>query len=57
MAGFVGAGGLGAVAINYGYYRNQVGIMWVAVALLVIVVQCIQSLGMWLVKKVDRRQR
>ena len=55
MAGFVGAGGLGA--INYGYYRNQVGIMWVAVALLVIVVQCIQSLGMWLVKKVDRRQR
>lgn len=57
MAGFVGAGGLGAIAINYGYYRFQDGIMWIAIVFMVIVVQIIQSVGMWLVKKVDRRVR
>lgn len=57
MAGFVGAGGLGAIAINYGYYRFQENIMWIAIVFLVIVVQLIQSFGMWLVKKVDRRIR
>lgn len=57
MAGFVGAGGLGAVAINYGYYRFQENIMWIAIVFLVVVVQVIQSVGMWLVKKVDRRIR
>lgn len=55
MAGFCGAGGLGAVAINYGYYRFEDGIMWIAILFLVILVQVIQSLGMTLVKKVDRR--
>ena len=57
MAGFCGAGGLGAVAINYGYYRFEDGIMWIAILFLVILVQVIQSLGMTLVKKVDRRAR
>ena len=57
MAGFVGAGGLGAVAINYGYYRNQNAVMWTAIIFLVVVVQIIQSVGMWLVKKTDRRVR
>ena len=57
MAGFVGAGGLGAIAINYGYYRFEEGIMWIAIVLLVIVVLVIQSLGMALVKRVDRRVR
>ena len=38
MAGFVGAGGLGAVAINYGYYRNQNAVMWTAIIFLVVVV-------------------
>jgi D-methionine transport system permease protein len=57
MAGFVGAGGLGAVAINYGYYRNQNAVMWTAIIFLVVVVQTIQSVGMWLVKKTDRRVR
>ena len=54
MAGFVGAGGLGAVAINYGYYRNQNAVMWTAIIFLVVVVQIIQSVGMWLVKKTVR---
>lgn len=57
MAGFVGAGGLGAVAINYGYYRFQEGTMWIAIVLLVIIVQIVQEAGMRLVKKVDRRAR
>lgn len=57
MAGFVGAGGLGAVAINYGYYRNQNAVMWTAIVFLVVVVQIIQSVGMWLVNKTDRRVR
>ena len=35
MAGFTGGGGLGAVAINYGYYRYEPGLMWIAVILLV----------------------
>lgn len=41
--------------INYGYYRFEDGIMWIAILFLVILVQAIQSLGMTLVKKVDRR--
>ena len=57
MAGFVGAGGLGAIAINYGYYRSEDGVMWTAIVFLVVVVQLIQSLGMYLVEKVDKRVR
>ncbi len=57
MAGFVGAGGLGAIAVNYGYYRFDDVTMWIAIVFLVLVVQVIQSAGMWLVKRVDRRAR
>lgn len=57
MAGFVGGGGLGAIAINYGYYRYQVDIMLVTVALLVIIVQIIQETGMGLSKFLDKRIR
>ena len=56
-AGFVGAGGLGAIAINYGYYRSDTGPMWVAIVILVIIVQLIQEVGMRIVKKTDRRTR
>ena len=55
MAGFVGAGGLGAIAINYGYHRTQEDIMYVMVILLVIIVQVFQELGMKISKKTDRR--
>lgn len=51
MAGFVGAGGLGAIAINYGYYRYDTGPMWVAIVILVIIVQLIQEVGMRIVKR------
>lgn len=57
MAGFTGGGGLGAVAINYGYYRYEPGLMWIAVVLLVVMVQIIQEIGTRLSKKSDKRIR
>ena len=57
MAGFTGGGGLGAVAINYGYYRYEPGLMWIAVILLVVMVQIIQEIGTQLSKKGDKRIR
>lgn len=55
MAGFVGGGGLGAIAINYGYYRYQGGMMTVTVVLLIIIVQIFQELGNRIVIKSDKR--
>lgn len=57
MAGFTGGGGLGAIAINYGYYRYQSGTMLVTVALLVVIVQLFQEFGIRLVQRVDKRSR
>ncbi len=51
MAGVVGGGGLGNLAYSYGYMRFQTGVMIIAVILLVIIVQAIQSLGNLLYKK------
>ncbi len=55
MAGAIGGGGLGAIAIQYGYYRYQAGIMVVTVILLIVLVQVMQWAGMKLSKKLDRR--
>ncbi len=55
MAGVVGGGGLGDVAIRYGYFRYQADIMIVTVALLVILVQILQVIGTKLSKKLDKR--
>lgn len=55
MAGFVGGGGLGAIAINYGYYKGQKDIMLVIVILLVIIVQVLQEVGMRISKRSDKR--
>lgn len=55
MGGFVGAGGLGTLAINYGYYRYQVDIMLVTVAILVLIVQGFQELGGRLMRRSDKR--
>jgi len=55
MAGFVGGGGLGAIAINYGYYRYDNGVMLITVVLLVIIVQLFQALGMRLARRLDKR--
>ncbi len=57
MAGIVGGGGLGAVAINYGYYRGEDTIMWVMIIILVAIVQVFQEVGMRLSRLVDKRIR
>ncbi|WP_291648836.1 methionine ABC transporter permease [Clostridium sp.] len=54
MAGTVGGGGLGDVAIRYGYQRYQTDIMIVTVIILIIIVQVLQSLGNYLYKKLSK---
>ena len=55
MAGFVGGGGLGAIAVNYGYYRYKTDVMLITVAILVIIVQVFQELGFFIVNRLDKR--
>lgn len=55
MAGVVGGGGLGNIAIQYGYYRNQLPVMYAAVVILVIIVQVLQVIGTKASKKLDKR--
>ena len=55
MSGIIGGGGLGKIAINYGYYRYKTLIMIIAVILLIIIVQIFQSVGDHLAKKSDKR--
>ena len=57
MSGAVGGGGLGRIAVNYGYNRYQPLVMYFAVILLVILVQIFQGVGNVLVKKSDKRIR
>lgn len=57
MAGFIGGGGLGAVAVTYGYNRYQFDIMLVAVIIIVVVVQIFQEAGLWLARRLDKRNR
>ena len=57
MAGIIGGGGLGQIAINYGYYRYKYLIMVVATVLLVVMVQVFQSIGTWLAVRCDKRLR
>lgn len=57
MSGFVGGGGLGDIAIKYGYYRYQTDMMLLTVAILVVIVQIIQETGMKLARVSDKRIR
>ena len=57
IAGAVGGGGLGGIAINYGYYRYESDMMFLTVAILVIIVQIIQEIGMKLARVSDKRIR
>ncbi len=54
MAGVIGGGGLGAVAINYGYYRWEDSIMIIVVIMIFLLVQLIQSLGNRIFQKLTR---
>ena len=55
MAGIIGGGGLGKIAINYGYYRFNVVLEFFATALLVVLVQILQTVGTKLAIKCDKR--
>ena len=57
MAGIVGGGGIGAFAINYGYYRRRELVLYVMVIILIILVQIFQSVGNTVVRKTDKRIR
>ena len=57
MAGTVGGGGLGDIAIRYGYYRYEMPIMIVTVVLLILLVQIFQTIGMAISNKLDRRKK
>ena len=55
MSGIIGGGGLGKIAINYGYYRYKYLVMLLAVILLIVIVQIFQSIGTRLAVKLDKR--
>ena len=57
MAGIIGGGGLGKLAINYGYYNFKFIVMWAAVIGLIILVQLFQSAGTKLATACDKRLR
>ena len=57
MAGIIGGGGLGKIAINYGYYNFKFLVMWAAVIGLIVLVQIFQTTGIWLGSKCDKRLR
>lgn len=57
MAGIIGGGGLGKIAINYGYYNFKYLVMWAAVICLILLVQIFQSAGAKLAQKSDKRLR
>ncbi len=57
MAGIIGGGGLGKLAIDYGYYNFKTFVMWVAVIGLIVLVQLIQTAGTKLSKVCDKRLR
>lgn len=55
MAGTIGGGGLGMIAINFGYQRFNDNVVWICVLLTVIIVQIIQEVGMFIARKTDKR--
>ena len=57
MAGVIGGGGLGDIAVRYGYYRYQSDIMIATVILLVILMQLFQSTGMFAANKINKRNK
>ncbi|GAW92423.1 methionine ABC transporter permease [Calderihabitans maritimus] len=56
MAGFVGGGGLGDIAVRYGYYRYKGDVMLITVILLIVMVQLLQMVGDYLSAKLNKKQ-
>ncbi len=57
MSGIIGGGGLGKIAINYGYYRYKTLVMIFAVIILIALVQLFQTLGTYLATRLDKRAK
>ena len=57
MSGIIGGGGLGKIAINYGYYRSEELVMFIAVFLLIVLVQIFQTVGTRMAINEDKRIR
>lgn len=57
MAGVVGGGGVGFLAINYGYYRYETGVMLVTVVVLIVLVQTLQSVGDGIANRFNRNRK
>lgn len=57
MSGVLGGGGIGAIAVNYGYYRSRPLVMYAMVILMIVLVQVFQSVGNVLARKSDKRIR
>ena len=56
MAGALGGGGLGDIAIRYGYYRYDTGVMLVTLVVIVAIVQLLQGMGNLAARKIDHRK-
>lgn len=56
MAGAIGAGGIGDVAIRYGFQRFQEDVLWITVIVLIVIVQVVQSIGNYVANKLDKRK-
>lgn len=54
MAGVIGGGGLGAIALQYGYYRYQKDVLWVTVAILILMVWIVQESGVLFSKRLRK---
>lgn len=55
MAGVLGGGGLGDIAIRYGYQRNQIDVLWTSVLIIVVIVQAVQFIGNLLYKITNKK--
>ena len=53
--GLIGGGGLGQIAITYGYQKYDDQIVWLCVALTILIVQILQEFGMYIARRTDRR--
>ncbi|MGM9969960.1 MAG: methionine ABC transporter permease [Anaeroplasma sp.] len=57
MAGYIGAEGIGNIAIQYGYYRGYIDVQVISLVLLILIVQVFQELGMLLARKLEHRKK
>ena len=57
MSGVLGGGGIGTIAINYGYYRTKPLVMYAMVIVLIVLVQIFQTAGNWVARRSDKRTR